>query len=253
MRTLRITVAYDGSAFSGWQVQPGRETVQGLIESALSAIEGGRVRVAGSGRTDAGVHALGQTASFTLNNPIPAANLKKALNRILPPAVRICAAAEAPPGFHAGRSACAKTYEYRIHRGETCPPFVSPFAYWYPPPLDEEAMFAAAPLFEGTRDFRSVASRARPPRRGEPEQSTVRTIFSSRFSRRGDLLVYRVRGSGFLYRMVRNVVGTLLEVGRGKRRPADVPALLAACDRSLAGATAPARGLFLAEVEYAER
>lgn len=250
MRTLKIIVAYDGSDFSGWQVQPGRKTVQGLIEAALSQIEGGRVRVAGSGRTDAGVHALGQTASFALTNPIPEANLKKALNRILPPAVRICGVEEMPAGFHAGRSAAAKTYEYRIHRGETCPPFAYPFVYWHPFPLDEEAMAAAAPLFEGTRDFRAAASRSRPSRRGEPEKSTVRTIFSSRFFRRGDLLVYRVRGSGFLYRMVRNIVGALLEVGRGNLRSGGIPALLAGRGRSLAGAAAPARGLFLVSVEY---
>ena len=250
MRTLKITVAYDGAGFSGWQIQPGRKTVQGTIEDALAAIEGRRVAVAGSGRTDAGVHALGQTASFTLTNPLPAANLKKALNRILPAAVRIYDVAEMPAGFHARRAAVAKTYEYRIHREETCPPFVYPFAYWYPFALDEEAMIAAAPLFAGTRDFRSLAANARGPRQEQAEKSTVRTIFSSQLTRRPDRLIYRVRGSGFLYRMVRNIVGALLEVGRGKLKPSGIPALLAARNRGLAGITAPARGLFLVAVEY---
>ncbi len=250
MRTLKITVAYDGAGFSGWQIQPGRKTVQGALEDALAAIEGSRVRVAGSGRTDSGVHALGQTASFTLTNPIPAENLKKALNRILPPAVRIYDAAEMPAGFHARYAAVAKTYEYRVHREETCPPFVYPFAYWYPFPLDEEAMLAAAPLFAGTRDFRSLASSDRAARQGEAEKSTGRTIFSSELIRRPGRLVYRVRGSGFLYRMVRNIVGALLEVGRGNLKPDDIPAMLSARDRSLAGPTAPARGLFLVAVEY---
>ncbi len=252
MRTLKITVAYDGAGFSGWQIQPGRKTVQGTLEDALAAIEGSRVKVAGSGRTDSGVHALGQTASFALANPIPAANLKKALNRILPPAVRIDDVVEMPAGFHARHAAVAKTYEYRIHRGETCPPFVYPFTYWYPFPLDEQAMTAVAPLFAGTRDFRSLASNDRAARQGEPEKSTVRTIFCSQLTRRADLLVYRVRGSGFLYRMVRNIVGALLAVGRGKLKSAEIPALLAARDRGLAGITAPARGLFLVAVEYGD-
>ncbi len=252
MRTLKITVAYDGADFSGWQIQPGRKTVQGLIEDALTEIEGNRVKVEGSGRTDSGVHAIGQTASFTLTNPIPAANIKKALNRILPPAVRIYDVSEMPPGFHARHAATAKTYEYRIHRGETCPPFDYPFTYWYPFPLDEEAMIAATPLFEGTQDFRSLASNARDPRQGEPEKSTVRTVFYSELTRRSDRLVYRVRGSGFLYRMVRNIVGTLIEVGRGNLKHADIPAIITARDRSFAGAAAPARGLFLVEVEYGD-
>lgn len=253
MRTLKITVAYDGANFRGWQIQPGKKTIQGTIEDVLAEIEGSRVKIEGSGRTDSGVHALGQTASFTLTNPIPKKNLKKALNRLLPPAVRIYDVSEMPPEFHARRSATAKTYEYRIHRAETCRPFAYPFTYWHPFPLHEEAMIAAAPLFEGTRDFRSVASNNRAPQRGEFEKSTVRTIFSSKLTRGGDELVYRVRGSGFLYRMVRNIVGTLLAVGHRKLKPADIPAILAARDRSLAGPSAPARGLFLVAVEYDNR
>jgi len=250
MRTLRITVAYDGTDFSGWQVQPTQPTVQSAIEGALREIEGKPVKIEGSGRTDAGVHALGQMASFRLENPIPPQNLKKALNRLLPPTVRVYNVSEVPAGFHARHSATAKTYEYRIQRAETCPPFEQRYTYWHPFRLDEPAMIAAAPFFEGERDFRSLASNDRAAQMAEIAKTTVRTIYSSRLSRDGDLLIYRVRGSGFLYHMVRNIVGTLLEVGRGHLSPTDIPAILDARDRGAAGPMVEARGLFLVEVEY---
>lgn len=226
-------------------MQPGKLTIQGCLEAALGRLDGGRVAVAGSGRTDAGVHALGQVASCAVRHPIPGDGLVKALNRLLPRSIRVTAIAEVPPGFHARRSARAKTYEYRLHRAAICPPFEARYTYWHPYPLDEAAMSAAAARFAGERDFRSFASES-----GNTPESTVRTIFSSALERRGDLLVYRVRGSGFLYRMVRNFVGTLLEAGRGNVAPAEVQRILDARDRRAAGPTAPACGLFLASVEY---
>lgn len=243
MRNLKLTLAYDGTGFSGWQVQPSRRTIQGELEAALMEIEGSAVKAHGSGRTDAGVHALGQTASFRLANPIPCVNLRRALNHTLPPAIRALEVEEVPEDFHARHSAVAKTYEYRIHRGEVCPPFDRRYVYHLPYPLDEETMIRAAPRFEGTRDFRSLATRD-----GEEKESTVRTVFSSVLRRDDDRLIYRVRGSGFLYNMVRNIVGTLIETGRGNLPPVDE--ILAAGDRSAAGPTAPPQGLFLESVEY---
>ncbi len=208
-------------------------------------IEGAPVPAAGSGRTDAGVHALAQVASCVMRNPIPPDGLMKALNRLLPPAIRVVAARETYAGFHARHAATAKTYEYRIHRGSICPPFEARYTYWHPYPLDEMAMAAAAARFEGVRDFCSFASTG-----AGPVPSTVRTVFSASLSREGDRIRYRVRGSGFLYRMVRNMVGTLLEVGRGNLHADDIGRILDARDRRTAGPTAPARGLFLESVEY---
>lgn len=244
-RTWKLTLSYDGTDFAGWQVQPGLSTVQGRLQRALARIEGAHVKVDGSGRTDAGVHALAQVASCSMRNPIPDHGLLKATNRLLPPSIRVISACEASAGFHARYSAVAKTYEYRILRTAICSPFLARYAYWHPYPLDEEAMRRAAPVLSGERDFRSFASEG-----GGPRRSAVRTVFSSEVRRTGDLLVYRVRGSGFLYRMVRNLVGTLLEVGRGNLSVEDIERILEAQDRRAAGPTAPARGLFLESVEY---
>jgi tRNA pseudouridine38-40 synthase len=245
MRNLKITLAYDGTDFSGWQIQPGRATIQGTLEAALAEIEGARVPVTGSGRTDAGVHALGQVASFPLTNPIPLENLRRALNHLLPETIRVLSVEEVAEGFHARHSACAKTYEYRIWRAEICPPWISRFVHHFPYPLDEEAMTEGAGKFRGTRDFRSLAANG-----GQCPESTVRTVFTSELTRAEDQLSYRVRGTGFLYHMVRNIVGTLIEVGRGNLRPEDIDGILEAKARSAAGPTVPARGLFLVGVEY---
>lgn len=245
MRNLKLTICYEGTDFAGWQVQPGQRTIQSEIEAALAAVEGSPVKIHGSGRTDAGVHALGQVASLELENPIPLKNLQKALNCRLPPAIRILAIEEVAPDFHARYSAVAKTYEYRWWREEVCPPFERRCVWHHPYPLDEEAMIRAAPLFEGEQDFRSMATN-----NGADLLTTVRTIYSSQLERIGPRLIYRVRGSGFLYNMVRNIVGTLLEVGRGNLSPDAVADVLAARNRSAAGPTAPAVGLFLVQVEY---
>ncbi|MBI3696594.1 MAG: tRNA pseudouridine(38-40) synthase TruA, partial [Acidobacteria bacterium] len=230
----------------GWQVQPGLPTIQGELERVLGEIEAKPVAVTGSGRTDAGVHALAQVASLSIENPIPAPNLRRAMNRLLPPAIRVLEVEEAAPDFHARFSATSKLYEYRLWRAEVCPPTLYRYVYHHPYPLDLEAMREAAPLFEGTHDFRSLA--AADEEGGQ--KNMVRTIFSSRLDIDGDLVRYRVRGTGFLRHMVRNMVGTLLEVGKGKCSPADIAPLLASGDRTRAGPTAAARGLFLVEVGY---
>lgn len=240
MRRIRIELAYDGSAFHGWQVQPGLPTIQGVLEAILSGMEGRPVHVAGSGRTDAGVHALAQVAAFTIANPIPLPNLRRAINRLLPPAIRVLSAEEAPSAFHPRFDATAKTYEYRIWRGEVCSPFEWPFVHHYPYRLDEQRMIRLAAAFAGEHDFTAFAAA---DDRDAEGHSKVRTVFSSTLEATPGRLVYRVRGSGFLKHMVRNLVGTLIEAGKG-----NVPELDRLPGRS--GPTAPAKGLFLVSVEY---
>ena len=247
MRHLAIQIAYDGSDFHGWQIQPDQITIQALVQSVLGELEGAPIAIHGSGRTDAGVHALAQVASFEFANPMPLENLPKAMNRLLPASIRVLAARQVPAEFHARHAATAKTYEYRIHRADICSPFESRYAYALPYPLDEAAMTAAAERFVGKHDFQALAAAG-----GEEKQTTVRTIYSSELRRVGHRLIYRVRGSGFLYHMARNIVGTLLVVGRGNLTPDDIPALLANKDRAAAGPTAPPEGLFLVSVEYGE-
>lgn len=256
-------------------------TIQGELQAALRRVTGEAPLPQGSGRTDAGVHALAQVASFPLQATIPAENLRRALNRTLPAAIRVLEAKIVETHFHARHSAEAKTYEYRVflekpgrdgagHKGDTlCPPFLARYVYAFPWPLEQEPLQDAARAFVGTRDFSSFAATdpdqaTRAAHKGcspmedeEPElASAVRTIFASAWEQRaidhGMLFVYRVRGSGFLHHMVRNLVGTMLDVGRGYRRAAEIPGLLAARARAAAGPTAPARGLFLHSVEYPE-
>jgi tRNA pseudouridine38-40 synthase len=249
-RNLKLILSYDGTDFSGWQVQPNAVTIQGMLSSAIGRLTEENVLPQGSGRTDAGVHALAQVATFSTNSPIPAENFVKAMNDILPPAIRVLEAVEMPPDFHARKSARAKTYRYRIYRDPICPPFLARYVWHFPYPLDENAMTRAAGVVEGEHDFTSFA--AVDPERGQQngEVSNVRTIFSSSCVRLGDVLIYTVRGNGFLHHMVRNLVGTLILVGKGTLQPSDVQRILEARDRSRAGATAPASGLFLVNVEY---
>ncbi len=220
MRRIRILLAYDGGPFHGWQVQPGLPTIQGILEEIVGGMEGKPVHVAGSGRTDAGVHALAQVAAFSIENPIPTDNLRRAVNRLLPPAIRVLSAEEVHAEFHPRFDAVAKTYEYRIVRREICSPFEWPYVLHHPYPLEEERMVRLARAFEGEHDFAAFA--ASDPRDAEGK-SKVRTIFSSTLERSARRLTYRVRGSGFLKHMVRNIVGTLIEARARQHRRRGLP------------------------------
>lgn len=249
IRTLRLCLSYDGAEFYGWQVQPGRPTVQQAVSDAIAAVTGERVVVHGSGRTDAGVHALGQVAHFHLQGRMPAAAMRRALNARLPASIRVLEADEAAAGFHARRNACGKLYRYRIWREEVCPPFLHRYVYHHPYRLDEAAMAAAAPLLQGRHDFRSFAAGSEG---GRAPAGTERTVTRSQLWREGPELIYEVEGEGFLRHMVRNLVGWLLEIGRGTRHADEITAVLAARARSAAGPTAPPQGLYLVRVDYDE-
>lgn len=248
MRNLKLTLAYDGTDFAGWQIQPDSPSIQGTLASAIGRVTGEKVLPQGSGRTDAGVHALAQVATLQTESVIPAGNFVVALNDILPASIRVLAVEEVAPDFHPRKSARAKTYRYRIYREAICPPLLARYVWHYPYPLDEDAMREAAPLVEGEHDFTSFA--AVDPERGREGVSNVRRILSSQWRRDSSELIYEVRGNGFLHHMVRNLVGTFLLVGKGTLKPGDVTTILKACDRSAAGATAPATGLYLVNVEY---
>jgi tRNA pseudouridine38-40 synthase len=270
-RNLKLILAYDGSEFAGWQVQPQRSTIQGTLASAIGRLTGENVLPQGSGRTDAGVHAFAQVATFQTASPIPTGNWVKALNDILPASIRVLDVSDAAPDFHARRSARAKTYRYRIHRGAICPPFLPRYVWHYPFPLDEVSMAQCAALVVGEHDFTSFAAvdpervermtageilnprEHGPGSRGKAQPTNVRTIFASEWIREGDDLIYAVRGNGFLHHMVRNLVGTFLLVGKGSLHEEDFSRILGACDRSAAGPTAPASGLYLVDVEYGDR
>jgi tRNA pseudouridine38-40 synthase len=272
----KLTLAYDGTSFSGWQIQPGQPTIQGELQSALRRVFGESPLPQGSGRTDAGVHALGQVASFCLQARIPPENLHRALNRTLPADIRVIEAKIVLETFHARHSAVAKTYEYRVFREVVCSPFLARYVYACPWLMDVDALQRSARLFEGEHDFLSFAATdpdltsrklvsssdpnsepQTPPTEILGKRGAIRTIFSSTWkeqdSNEGRLLIYRVRGNGFLHHMVRNLVGTMLDVGRGHLNIEQIPGIIAARSRAAAGPTAPAQGLFLHSVEYDER
>jgi tRNA pseudouridine38-40 synthase len=249
MRRLRFEVAYDGTDFYGWQVQPGLPTIQGTLEEVISSIEGRHVDVIGSGRTDAGVHALAQVAAVAIENPIPADNFRRAINRLLPRSIRISAVSETVLHFHPRFDAVRKHYEYRIFREEICPPFERRYVYHHPYLLNERAMIEAAALLEGEHDFTAFAAS---DQSDASARSRVRRIFHSSLERNGNRLIYRVTGSGFLKHMVRNIVGVLLEVGKGNLQDRDVLARLQPGCGIRPGPAVPASGLFLVSVEYGE-
>jgi tRNA pseudouridine38-40 synthase len=265
MPTFKITLAYDGTDYVGWQRQSNGVSIQALIEDALRELDGREVAVAGAGRTDAGVHALGQVAGFTLAREIGPDALVRALNAHLPPAIRVFDAEEAPPAFHPRFGARVKTYRYQLWNGDILSPFERGRAWHVPGPLDVEAMGAAARLVEGRHDFASFQAT------GSAVATTEREIFSSRViaglrpcatseapERSAGLqpcepmIVYEVAGAGFLRHMVRIIVGSLVEVGRGRRPIEWVAEILASRDRTAAGPTAPPQGLFLVRVEYGD-
>ena len=271
MTHWKLTLAYDGTTFRGWQIQPGLPTVQGLLADAIRRTVGESVLPQGSGRTDAGVHALGQVASFSLAAPIPAANLLRALNRCLPPSIRILSAEIAPPDFHARHSALRKTYEYRIfplcvspleprtsdpEPDLICPPTLAPYVWPCPWPLDLAALNQAACHVLGTHDFTTFAAvdpDLATRTDSEPAPPPIRTVTHSQWLAHDGLFLYRVTANGFLHHMVRNLVGTFVQAGAHRLSPESIPNLLAARNRAAAGPTAPARGLFLHSVEYDEQ
>jgi tRNA pseudouridine38-40 synthase len=253
--TFKITLAYDGTAFVGWQRQAAGVSIQGLLEEALSRLDDGEVVVSGAGRTDAGVHALGQVASLSLRRAIDGPSLVRSLNASLPDSVRVLEADLVPDSFHARYSARRKTYRYRLWNADVLSPFERQYVWHVYGPLDRDAMAAAAMRIEGRHDF--AAFRAA----GGRTRSTDREVFSSRMVASpcppvppcplsAPLVVYEISGSGFLRHMVRNVVGTLVEIGRGRRPIEWISEVLASRDRRQAGPTAPARGLVLVSVEY---
>jgi tRNA pseudouridine38-40 synthase len=259
-RNLKITLAYDGSEFHGWQIQPEVPTIQGTLVDCVKRLTGEDVLPQGSGRTDAGVHALAQVASVRLESRIPDNNLIIALNDTLPPSVRVNSVEEVDDSFHARHSAAAKTYRYRIYRNAICPPFLARYVYHDPYPMNEEAVMRSSEQVVGTHDFTSFAASDpdRSARIADSQQnpddlqsiSNVRIIHSSQWVRTEEELTYTVWGNGFLHHMVRNLVGTFLQVGKGALKVEDVPRILEARDRSAAGPTAPACGLYLVSVEY---
>jgi tRNA pseudouridine38-40 synthase len=284
MRNIRLTLAYDGTDFHGWQIQPNRPTIQGAVVEVASRLTGERVFLFGAGRTDAGVHALGQVATFKTRSGLAPLEFLRAFNALLPPAIRVLRCDEESPDFHPRWQALEKTYQYRIYRGRIVPPFDQRYVLHYPFPLDEEAMARAAPLFEGEHDFTAFAGaegdeeegRQRTPVRevldAHIARVTRRNIWSDAFASAGarlpavaghvvpqpsseasEELLFTVRGRSFLRFMVRKMVGTLLEIGRGRLSPEDILLQFEKRDRSAVGPTAPPQGLFLVSIEYPDR
>jgi tRNA pseudouridine38-40 synthase len=247
VRTLKLTLQYDGTDYVGWQRQIAGVSIQGLLEEALERFEGSPVTVHGAGRTDAGVHALGQVASVSLNAGIDTHTLARALNAILPAGVRVLGVDEMPADFHARFSAVGKVYEYRIVNAPIVSPFVHRYAWHVIPPLDLDAMREGAAMLVGAQDFAAFQGS------GSDVLSTERTVRSIAWEDGGgyDLpLIMRIEGDGFLRHMVRNIVGTLVEVGLGRWTADRVAEIRASLDRTQAGPTAPAHGLYLVRVLY---
>ena len=246
-RKIRLDLQYVGTAYAGWQTQPGLPTIQGSIEGALAQILQTPVRVHGSGRTDAGVHARGQVAHFETGSSLPFERILQGTNHFLPWDIRIVRISEVPADFHARRSAISKEYRYRLFRGEVMLPHLHPLAVLCRGALDLAAMHEAAAHLAGTHDFASLRSA------GSATETTVRTVLASEWIEDGAELIYRIEADGFLYKMVRTIVGGLLEVGRGQRSPASVGGMLGGRDRSLAGPVVSSRGLHLWCVRYADK
>jgi len=253
MRYFKLIIAYDGTDFHGWQIQAEKPTIQGEIVNVLRRLTQEHVYLHGAGRTDAGVHALGQVGSFRTQSALSAEEFQRALNALLPQTIRIVGSEEVGPDFDARWSARGKIYRYRIYRGKVVPPMIWRYVLHYPFPLDEEAMRDAAARFAGTHDFASFAA-STGSEEDDKERSTEREIFSTELVRTADdeELVFTVRGRSFLRYMVRKMVGTLLDVGRGRLKPEDIDRLFELRDRSKSGPTVPPQGLVMVEVQHEE-
>jgi tRNA pseudouridine38-40 synthase len=251
MKNIKLTIAYDGAGFHGWQVQPDLPTVQGTLNDAASRITQEKIFMHGASRTDAGVHALGQVAHFKTHSLLSAAEFKRALNGTLPPRIRVVACEEVAPDFHSRWQSLSKTYRYRIFRGEVLPPFEYQRTLHYPWPLDEEAMSVAARAFEGEHDFTSFAA-STGSEDDDKDRGMTRAIYSSEILRAesGEELDYLVLGRSFLRYMVRKIVGTLIEVGKRRLAPQDIAAIFESRDRTRSGQTAPPEGLYLVSLAY---
>ena len=244
MRNLKLTLAYDGTDFHGWQIQPNLRTVQGELQQAFQKLFNHDVSITGSGRTDAGVHAHRQVANIQTIRTMDCGAVRWGANALLPREIRILAVEEADSEFHARHSARSKTYEYRLWRGSVVSPFECRYVYACRYPLDAEEMDRGAAQFLGTHDFTSFCATAT-----EVEDRT-RTIYEATWHRSGEEWVFRIRGNGFLQYMVRTISGTLVQIGRGRLRVEQLPEIFEAKDRRLAGPSLPAHGLHLIEVEY---
>jgi tRNA pseudouridine38-40 synthase len=253
MRYFKLTIAYDGTDFHGWQAQSSRPTIQGEIVGVLRQLTQEKILLQGTGRTDAGVHALGQIASFRTQSGLSAGDFHRALNALLPPSIRIVKAEEVGPTFSARFSARGKVYRYRIYRGRVLPPMLWRYVLYYPFPLDEDAMRDAAARFVGVHDFTSFAA-STGSEEDDKERVMEREIFSTELVRSPDNeeLVFTVHGRSFLRYMVRKMVRTLLDVGRGKLKPEDIDLLFELRDRSKSGPTVPAHGLWMVSAEHEE-
>lgn len=243
-KRVRLTVAYDGTAYHGWQIQPGVITIESKLNECLSELLKEDIQVIGASRTDSGVHAMGNIAVFDTESRMPAEKISYALNQRLPEDIRIQQSEEVPSEWHPRHCESRKTYEYRIYRAEFPMPVKRLYALFTYHKLDVEKMKQAAGYLIGEHDFKSFCQV------GAQVESTVRTIYSIEVLEEGRELIIRVCGGGFLYNMVRIIVGTLLEVGQGKRAPEELPAILEKKDRSAAGPTAPAHGLMLMKYEF---
>jgi tRNA pseudouridine38-40 synthase len=243
-RNIKLRLGFDGASYHGWQIQKQQKTVQGELLDAIRKITGEEAIPIGSGRTDAGTHARFFVANFKSSCRIPVGSLARALNSVLPLDIRIYSAREVPGDFHARRSARSKTYRYQIYRGPVMPPHLGREHFHYPYPIDLKIMQEGVRLFVGTHDFASFAAK------GGGSKSTVRHIFGCSLQSMGHRLIFTVEGNGFLHHMVRNMAGSLLELGRGQLTITDFAALFERRDRTLAGFTAPACGLILLKVRY---
>jgi tRNA pseudouridine38-40 synthase len=244
MRNIRLVIAFDGTAYSGWQTQINAPSIQSILSAALAGITGEAISLTGCGRTDSGTHARRFVANFFTGSKIPTDRLPPALNTALPRDIRILAANEAPMDFHAIKSARSKIYRYQIYTGSIFPPHLIREYFHFPYPFDLDRMAAAARLFPGEHDFASYA------KTGSGVSNTIRRILRCEFRRQGARINLTVEGNGFLHHMVRNMAGTLLEVGQGRISLSDFTALFEKRDRTQAGFTAPAHGLILVKVRY---